>query len=193
MPARTGRPPGGDVHQDLRRDSKQEPTRGRSHRMPARATNGLAPCHTRVTMPGNWKALRGARGTRGSEAPLRCSRREHPTARIGPGAGVQTKQHEPLLHAISYTLKRLGIPYQVESGESFTVNRNLRTDIVARSNGLRNAPKRLYWNKSLLLDVTHVAHKHRYPCEEAVLDETGHLSLRARRASVKTTPVRDTC
>ena len=30
-------------------------------------------------------------------------------ARIGSGAEVQVKQHQPLLHAISHTLKRLGV------------------------------------------------------------------------------------
>ena len=36
-------------------------------------------------------------------------------ARICPRAGAQVKQHQPLLHAMSRTLKRLGIPHQVES------------------------------------------------------------------------------
>ena len=37
-------------------------------------------------------------------------------ARICPRAGEQVNQHQPLLHVTSRTLKRLGIPHQVESG-----------------------------------------------------------------------------
>ena len=61
-------------------------------------------------------------------------------------------QHQPLLHAISRTLERLGVPHQVESGEPFTAERNLRMDIVVRRSGL---PNREYRGKSILLDVTH--------------------------------------
>ena len=64
-------------------------------------------------------------------------------ARICPGAGAQVNQHQPLLHAISGTLKRLGIPHQVESGEPFTGERNLRMNIVIRRGSLRDAPT---WN-----------------------------------------------
>ena len=35
--------------------------------MPSGATNGLAPCHTRIIIRGNWKALNGGRRTLGSE------------------------------------------------------------------------------------------------------------------------------
>ena len=44
-------------------------------------------------------------------------------ARICPRAGAQVKQHQPLLHAMSRTLKRLGIPHQVESEEPFIADR----------------------------------------------------------------------
>ena len=64
-------------------------------------------------------------------------------------------QHQPLLHAISRTLKRLGILHQVESGEPFTAERNLRMDIVIRRGSLRDALNREYRDKSTLLDVTH--------------------------------------
>ena len=40
-------------------------------------------------------------------------------ARIYPRAAAQVNQHQPLLpllHAISRSLKRLGIPHQVDSG-----------------------------------------------------------------------------
>ena len=76
-------------------------------------------------------------------------------ARTCPRAGAQVNQHQPLLHAISRTLKRLGIPHQVESGEAFTAERNLRMDIVVRRGGLSDAPNREYREKSILLDVTH--------------------------------------
>ena len=78
-------------------------------------------------------------------------------ARICPGAGAQVNQHQPLLHAISGTLKRLGIPHQVESGEPFTAERNFRMDIVIRRGSLRDAPNREYRDKSI----------RRHPCRPA--------------------------
>ena len=63
-------------------------------------------------------------------------------ARICSRAGAQVNQHQPLLHAISRTLKLLGISHQVESGEQFTAERNLRTDIVIRRGSVRDAPNR---------------------------------------------------
>ena len=41
-------------------------------------------------------------------------------SRMCPGARGQVNQHQPLLHVISRTLKRLGITHRVESGEPFT-------------------------------------------------------------------------
>ena len=64
-------------------------------------------------------------------------------ARICLRSGAQVNNHQPLLHVISRTLKRLGIPLQMESGEPFTAERNLRMDIVIRR-GLRDAPNREY-------------------------------------------------
>ena len=75
-------------------------------------------------------------------------------ARICPRAGARVNQHQPLLHAISRTLKRLGVPHQVESGEAFTVDINLRMDIVVMRGRLRNAPNPEYRDKSILVDVT---------------------------------------
>ena len=43
--------------------------------------------------------------------------------RICPRAGAQVNQHQPRLHAIFPTSKRLGILHQVESGEPLTVDR----------------------------------------------------------------------
>ena len=78
-------------------------------------------------------------------------------AHICPRDGAQVNQHQPLLHAISSTVKRLGVPHQVESGEPFTTDRNLRMDIAVRRGGLRNAPKPEYRDKSILVDVIHVS------------------------------------
>ena len=76
-------------------------------------------------------------------------------ARICPRSGAQVNQHQPLLHAISRTLKRLGISHQADSGEPFTAERDVRMDIVIRRGSLRDAPNRAYRHKSILLDVTH--------------------------------------
>ena len=76
--------------------------------------------------------------------------------RICPRAGEQVNQHQPLVHATFRTLKLLGIPHQVESGEPFTADQNLLMDIVVRrGSSLRDAPNRGYRGKSILLDVTH--------------------------------------
>ena len=114
-------------------------------------------------------------------------------ARICPRAGAQVNQHQPLLHAISYTLKRLGIPHQVESGEPFIAERNLRTDIVIGRGGLRNAPNREYRDKSILLDATHLNPQCMYTCGEAALITIDQLPLPPRRVNVNTTLVRDMC
>ena len=76
-------------------------------------------------------------------------------ARIYRRAGAQDNQHQPLVHEMSRTLKRLRIRHQVESGEPFTADRNVRMDIVVRRGGLRDAPNREYRENSILLDVTH--------------------------------------
>ena len=57
-------------------------------------------------------------------------------------AGEQANQHQSLLHAISRTLKWLGILHQIERAELFTTDRNLRMDIVVRRRRLRDAPNR---------------------------------------------------
>ena len=75
-------------------------------------------------------------------------------ARAYPCADAQVNQHQPIIHAISRTLKQLGVPHQVESGESFTADRNVRMDIVV-GRGLRNAPNPEYGDESILVDVTH--------------------------------------
>ena len=76
-------------------------------------------------------------------------------ARICPRAEAQVSQHQPLVHAISRTLKRLGIPHQVESGEPFTAEMNLPINIVIRKGRLRDGPNGEFREKSILLNVTH--------------------------------------
>lgn len=78
---------------------------------------------------------------------------------------VQVNQHQPLLHAISCTRKRLWIPYQVESGEPCTADRNLRMDVFVKRGGLRDAPNREYRDKSWTSSTP--TYKRTYTCEEA--------------------------
>lgn len=77
-------------------------------------------------------------------------------ARICPRAWAQMNQRQPLLHAISRILKRLGIPHQVESEEPFTADRNLRMDIIVRR-GCTLDPSYREYDKSIL--VTYVDSK----------------------------------
>ena len=85
-------------------------------------------------------------------------------ARICPRADAQVNQHQPLLHAISRTLKRLGVPHKLErGGNPFNADRNIRMDIVVRRGRLGNAPNPEYSDKFILVDVTHAdpqAHVH---------------------------------
>ena len=76
-------------------------------------------------------------------------------ARIRPRAGAQGNPHQLPLHAITRTLKRLGIPHQVESGEPFTADQSLLMDMVVRRGALQDAPNREYRDKSILFDVIH--------------------------------------
>ena len=115
-------------------------------------------------------------------------------ARICPRAGAQVKQHQPLLRAISHTLKRLGVPHQVESGEPFTADRNLWVDIIVRIGGLRNAPNTEYRDKSILVDVTHADPQAQVlTCGQAALIMMDQLPLLPRRASANATLDRDMC
>ena len=115
-------------------------------------------------------------------------------ARICPRSGAHVNQHQPFLHAISCTFERLGIPHQVESGEPFTAERNLRMDIVIRRGSLRDAPNREYRDKNHSYWTSPMRiRKRRYTCEEAVLITMDQLPLPPRRASVNTTLVWDMC
>ena len=75
---------------------------------------------------------------------------------------------------MSCTLKRLGIRHQVESGEPFTADRNLRMDIVVReevSGTLLTGRSPSCWTSPML------TLKRRYTCEEAVLITMDQLPL----------------
>ena len=88
--------------------------------MPSGAANGLATGDTRNGVRGHWKALRGIEEHVAVRCPcLDASDVDTRHARICPRAGAQVNQHQPLLHTISRTLKRLGVPHQIESGEPF--------------------------------------------------------------------------
>ena len=112
-------------------------------------------------------------------------------ARMCPRAGAQVNQHQPLLHMITRTLKRLGIPNQVESGEPFTADRNLRMN-VAISRGFRDAPNGNTETRPSCWTSPMQTRKRRYTCgEAAVLITMDQLPLPPRCASVNTTLVRD--
>ena len=94
--------------------------------MPSGLANRLAPCHICSSVCGRGKALHGIE----EHVAVRCfccdvvdvdTRHAH----ICPRVGAQVNQHQPFLHAIPDTLKRLGILHQVESGEPFTADRNV--------------------------------------------------------------------
>ena len=113
-------------------------------------------------------------------------------ARMCPRAGAQVNQHQPLLHMITRTLKRLGIPNQVESGEPFTADRNLRMN-VAISRGFRDAPNGNTETRPSCWTSPMQTSKRRYICEEVVLITMVQPPLPSRRASVNTTFIRDMC
>ena len=77
-------------------------------------------------------------------------------ARICPRARAQVIRHQPLLHATSRAVKRLGIPCLVESGKPTLAGSNPRKGMVVRRRGFRDARSRRYRDKSAILDVTHV-------------------------------------
>ena len=70
-------------------------------------------------------------------------------------SGAQVNQHQPLVHALSRTLKSMSIRHQVESRAPFHPDRDLRMDIVIEAGGLRYATASEYRDKSILLDVTY--------------------------------------
>ena len=77
-------------------------------------------------------------------------------ARLCHPAGAQVNQHQPLVHALSRTLKSMSVRrHQVESGAPFHADRDLRMDIVIEAGGLRDATAPEYRDKSILLNVTY--------------------------------------
>ena len=76
-------------------------------------------------------------------------------ARLCHRSGAQVKQRQPLVHALSRTLKGMSIRHQVESGAPFHTGRGLRIDIVIKAGGLKDATALEDRDKSILLDVTY--------------------------------------
>ena len=76
-------------------------------------------------------------------------------ARLCHRLGAQVNQHQPLVHALSRTLKSMSIRHQVESGAPFHADRDLRMDIVIEAGRLRDATASEYLDKSITLDVTY--------------------------------------
>ena len=84
--------------------------------MPSGEANGLTTCHTRSRVRRHGKVFHGDIM---EHAAVRCSCSDAVDvdarhARICPRAGAQVNQHQPLVHAMVNTLKRLGIQYQVK-------------------------------------------------------------------------------
>ena len=94
---------------------------------------------------------------------------------------------------MSRTWKWLGIPHEVENGEPFTADQNLRIGIAVRRGGLRNAPSMELRERSILLDVTNADPKAQIHCEQAVLIKKDQLPLLTRRANPNTMLVRGMC
>ncbi len=76
-------------------------------------------------------------------------------ARICPRSGAQVNQHQPLVHALSRTLKQACIQHGVEDGSPFTADRDLRMDVVVLPGQLREASEASFRHKGLLIDVTY--------------------------------------
>ena len=94
-------------------------------------------------------------------------------ARTCHRAVAQVNQHQPLVHALSHTFKRLPIRHQVESGAPFNTDSNLRMDIVIERGGLRDATSSVYRNKAILLDVMHADPQARVHMRDGSADRDG--------------------
>ena len=94
-------------------------------------------------------------------------------ARTCHRAGAQVNQHQPLVHALSRTFKRLSIGHQVESGAPFNADRNLRMEIVIERAGLRDAMSSEYRNKAIIPDVTHADPQARVYMRDGSADRDG--------------------
>ena len=71
-----------------------------------------------------------------------------------PRAGAQMNQHQPLLHATARTVRWMGVPPSVESGELFTVgiNKKLENGRKYISENEWDAPSRDAHKNSILSD-----------------------------------------
>ncbi|CAN0301499.1 unnamed protein product, partial [Scytosiphon promiscuus] len=100
-----------------------------------------------------------------------------------PRDGAQVNMHETLKYAMSRALNGISVKHDVESGASFTGERNLSMDIVIRRGALRNAPCSVYRNKGMLLDVTHAAPRAQVQVrnDSATRDETAAQISDARK------------
>ena len=102
-------------------------------------------------------------------------------------------QHQPLVHALSRTLKIMPIRHQAESGAPLHANRDLCMDIVIETGGRRDATASEYRNTAILLDVTYADPQAGVHMGQAALTTTDQLLPFLRRASAITTLVRDRC
>ena len=70
-------------------------------------------------------------------------------ARLCHRPGAQVNQHQPPVHALSRTFKRMPIRHQMESGAPFHAIRDLRMNIVIEVGGLRDATVSEYRSKAI--------------------------------------------
>ena len=116
----------------------------------------------------------------GMEKPLaaRCPSCEATDVNTRPArtrhrTGAQVSQHQPLVHGLSCTFKRLSVRHQVESGAPFNGDRNLRMDIVIEMGGVRDATSSEYRNKAILFDITHADPQARVHMRDGSADQDG--------------------
>ena len=110
-------------------------------------------------------------------------------------SGAQVNHHQPLVHALSHTLKRMSIRHQVESGAPFNAERDPRMDIVIERGGSEMLRRRSIATKRYCSTSRTQTHKRWATCMQAALTETGWLLPNLRRASAATTCTldRDKC
>ncbi|CAN0032500.1 unnamed protein product, partial [Choristocarpus tenellus] len=60
-------------------------------------------------------------------------------ARTCPRAGGQVRQHTPMVKRLHQLCKGMGIPCTTEDGSPFTVDRNIRMDLVFHAGALADA------------------------------------------------------
>ena len=65
------------------------------------------------------------------------------------------KQHRPLVHALSRTIKRLSTGHQVDGGAPFNTTRDLRMDMVIERGGVPDTALLAFPNKAIFRNFTH--------------------------------------